>query len=363
MKLAENLDNTDVRILKALMDHKKKVSTRELGEELDIKDRTVRYRLKKLKEMGLLCPPKLQTYERKLGLGEILLLLQSNPAKEEQLTKLLDDTQFFYYYGPTYGKYDGFMVYAMYPLVTPRMVQQLAEEMKDRGLIKDYFSMDMVDYTRKPAKLEPLLPDSDWTWDKWSEDIEAVMKSDCEIDLGLEEFPNTVPFDYTDVQIIKHMVENPASTLKEVGEALEPEMSLTQVHKRVKRLEDTGIIRGMKPSFSPFKAYISVSIFFKARDHAKKILCAFNKLPYEINFAMENKSTYNVWVMMPASETNHFLSRISLFRKYTEEFFIQMVIKGKGKGYVHLLSAFNLDTRSWEMPISETLVKIKEIAQ
>ncbi|MHA1926919.1 MAG: winged helix-turn-helix transcriptional regulator [Candidatus Thorarchaeota archaeon] len=166
MKLTENIDKTDVKILKALMGHRKKVSTRVLSEELGIKDRTVRYRLKNLKKKGLLCPPKLQTYERKLGLGENLLLLQSNPAKEEQLIKLLDETDFFYYYGPTYGKYDGFMVYAMYPLVTPRMVPQLAEEMMERELIKDYFLMDMVDYTRKPAELEPLLPDSDWTWDK-----------------------------------------------------------------------------------------------------------------------------------------------------------------------------------------------------
>ncbi|MFX1332714.1 MAG: winged helix-turn-helix transcriptional regulator [Promethearchaeota archaeon] len=363
MKLAANLDDTDVRILKSLMGHKKKVSTCELSDELDIPDRTVRYRLRKLKEKGLLCPPKLQTYERKLGLGENLLLLQSNPAKEQQLIELLDDTQFFYYYAPTYGKYDGFMVYAMYPLVTPRMVQQLADEMKDRDLITDYSLMDMVDYTRKPAKLEPLLPDSDWTWDIWSDEIEQVMKSDCEIDLRLEEFPQTVKFDYTDIQIIKHMVENPASTLKEVGEALEPEMSLTQVHKRVKRLEDTGIIRGMKPSFSPFKESVSVSIFFKSRNHAKKILCGFTKLPFELNIAMENKSTYNVWVLLPSSEMNHLLQRINFFRKYTEDFFIQIVIKGTGKGYTHLLTAFNLDTQSWEMPISETLVKIKEIAQ
>jgi DNA-binding Lrp family transcriptional regulator len=363
MKLTANLDKTDVKILKALADHKEKVSTRVLSKELDINDRTLRYRLKKLREKGLLCPPKLQTYERKLGLGETLLLLQSNPAMEDQLTKLLDDTDFFYYYCPTYGKYDGFMIYAMYPLVTPRMVPQLAEEMLERELIKDYFLMDMVDYTRKPAELEPLLPDSDWNWDKWSDEIEKVMKTECEIDLGLEEFPKAVSFDFTDIQIIKQMVENPGGTLKEVGEALEPQMSLTQVHKRVKRLEDNDVIRGVKPSFSPFKAYVSVSLFFKSRDHAKKMLCAFNKLPYETNLAMENKSTYNIWVMMPASETGEFLQRIHVLRKYTEEFFIQMVVKGKGKGYVHLLSAFNLDTQSWEMPISETLLKIKEIAQ
>jgi len=363
MKIDANLDDTDVRILKALVEHKKKVSTRELSDQLDVPDRTVRYRLRKLKEKGLLCPPKLQTYERKLGLGENLLLLQSNPAKEEQLTQLLDETQFFYYYAPTYGKFDGFMVYAMYPLVTPRMVLQLAEEMVDRGLVRDFFLLDMVDYTRKPAELEPLLPDSDWTWDKWSRDIEGVMKSDCEIELGLEEFPKAEPFDYTDIQIIKHMVENPASTLKEVGEALDPEMSLTQVHKRVKRLEDTGVIRGIKPSFSPYKDYISVSIFFKSRDYAKNILCGFYKLPFEVNLAMENRSTYNLWVMMPSSETNNFLQRMNFFRKYTDDFFIQMVLKGRSKGYVHLLSAFNLETESWEMPISETLVKIKEIAR
>ena len=359
MKITIPLDDTDIRILTILQEGGSGASTRELSNQLSIPDRTVRYRLKKMRDKGVLCPPKVQTYERKLGLGESLILFQADPGKEEQLAAVIEDTPCFYYYSSTYGKYDGFSVYSMYPLVAPRMIIQMAEEMRDRGLVKDFFIFDLVDYTRKGAEVLPLLPESDWNWEVWSEEIKHIMEEGCELDLGLEAFPKTVKFDYKDIQIVKHMVENPGSTLKEVGKQLD--LSLTQIHKRVRRLEDTGIVRGVKPAFSPYEETIMISCFFKSREHAKKILCGFHKLPFAINIAMENDVKYNVGVSIPPSETNQFLQRIGILRKYAEEFFIQIVLKGKSKGYTHLLTAYNRNTQSWETPDGGMMKRIREL--
>ena len=360
MKLTVPLDDTDIGILSAIQNYSSKISTSQLSEQLGIPDRTVRYRLTKLREQGLLKPPKLQTYERKIGLGEQLLLLQGIPEKEDELVKVLDEIDFFYYYTSTYGRYDGFMVYTMYPLVVPRMVRQVAEELKERGLVSDFNIFDLVDYTRKGVDLAPLLPDSDWTWSKWSEEAKRIMTEGCELDLGLEEFPTVVKFDFRDIQIVIHMVENPEATLKEIGKVLD--ISPTQVHKRVKRLEDTGVIRGVKLHFTPFKDCIAIGCFFKSRNHAKKILCGFHKLPFEISFIMESSTHYNVQVMLPSSEMSQFLQQMDIFRRYTEEFFIQVSLKGKGKGYAHLLKSFNKEARSWEMPLSDTMKIIRNSA-
>ena len=85
MKLTVPLDDTDIGILSAIQNYSSKISTSQLSEQLGIPDRTVRYRLTKLREQGLLKPPKLQTYERKIGLGEQLLLLQGIPEKKMNL--------------------------------------------------------------------------------------------------------------------------------------------------------------------------------------------------------------------------------------------------------------------------------------
>ena len=70
MKISVPLDDTDVAILKTLEEKGAKTSTKELGEILGISDRTARYRLKRLKEKGLLKKVTVRTYERKIGVGD-----------------------------------------------------------------------------------------------------------------------------------------------------------------------------------------------------------------------------------------------------------------------------------------------------
>ncbi|MHA2433746.1 MAG: winged helix-turn-helix transcriptional regulator [Candidatus Thorarchaeota archaeon] len=360
LKISVALDEDYTKILSALQEARKKVTTSQLSEKLGIPERTVRYRLEKLRKKGLLRPPKIQTYERKIGLGERLLLLQGFPDKEERLVQVLEELPLFYYYAPTYGRYDGYVAHVMYPLVAPGVVLQLAEEMKDSGLVQDFYIFDLVDYCRKGAAVAPLLSDSDWDWDVWTDEITRIMEEGCDFELGLEQFPPTVAFKFKDIRIIQKLVDNPTITLKEVAKQLG--LSLALVHKRVKRLEEEGIIRGIKPTFNPFEETITIGCFFKSAKHAKEILCGFHSLPYEVSFSLENDIHYEVLATIPPSETNQLLRRLNTFRRYTEEFFIQVVLKGRGKGFTHLLDAYNKETNSWEMPITDMLAKVRELA-
>jgi len=52
---------------------------------------------------------------------------------------------------------------------------------------------------------------------------------------------------------------------------------------------------------------------------------------------------------------------MSIFRKFTEEFFIQVTLKGKSKGYIHLLEYFNKEASSWEMPLNDIMTTIREL--
>ena len=138
MSLKPSLDPLDLKILHALEQHGTKVSTRELSQLLDEPSRTIRYRISKLKEKGIICKAKVQTHERKLGLAEYILIVTSNPSKESALKKVLEEIPAFYYFAPSYGKFEGYFIYSVYPLNTPRVIIDLAADLQKKEPIEDY---------------------------------------------------------------------------------------------------------------------------------------------------------------------------------------------------------------------------------
>ena len=156
MALKVDLDDLDEKIIRALDKYGAKVSTRELGEILGEKDRTIRYRISKLKEKGIICKAKVRTHERKLGLAENVLVVTSSTANESTLKKIIEEVPMIYFSTQTYGKYEGYLIYLVYPLGCPNLVQDMASEMKKRGLIEDYMLFDVVDYVSKEVNLSKL---------------------------------------------------------------------------------------------------------------------------------------------------------------------------------------------------------------
>jgi DNA-binding Lrp family transcriptional regulator len=356
MSLKSSLDPLDSKILHALEEHGTKISTRELSELLDEPSRTIRYRISKLKESGILCKAKVQTHERKLGLAEYILVVTSSPSGEPTLKRILDEIPVFYYYAPTYGKYEGYLIFAVYPLTIPRVILDLASYLKKKGLVEDYYLFDVVDYQRYQTKLSEV---EGWDWQKWSESLPKMISKTKEIDLDMEEFPQTVSFDAKDTLILKHMVENPEITLRELGEILD--LSQPQVHNRVKKLEESGIIRGYKLSMKPFaESETAIMCFFKSKD-AGKILLWLDKIPFYHQITMESKSHFLVQFFLPSTETNEFLKHLRNLKQYTDEMFVQFMLDGEHKGYSHLIDMYNEDTESWRLPYEELSEKIDAI--
>ncbi len=314
--------------------------------------------MNRLKEKELLGSSLVQTYERKVGLAEKLLFFRSVPNRETELKEILDKIPVFYHYASSYGRYDGITVYAMYPISLAHMVTRLAEEMKESGLIQDFYEFDLLDYVRKGADIDAFLPDSTWTWETWYDEIDATIKNCDTVDLHFEEFPQVVNFDFMDIRILMHLVEDAEMTLKQLSEKLE--LSQPQVHKRIKNLEDNGIIRGYKPSFRPLKEYSMVYVIFTSHKHAEEILCAFHKLPFFVTFSMENKSHYFIHLAIPSSDTDRFLQGVNKLKQYADELFIQNVLKGTHKGHVHLLKMYNEGTKQWDIPVGDYLGLIQK---
>ncbi len=357
MSVKVSLDPLDQKILKALEELGTKVSTRELSERLDEPSRTIRYRISKMKEKGIICKDKVQTHERKLGLAEYILVVTTSPSTESTLEKILEEIPAFYYYAPTYGKYEGYLIYTVYPLSNPRMVPDLAAELKKRGLIEDYYMFDVVDYQRNEVKFGEL---ESWDWDKWSKKISKIMKRTKEIVLDLEEFPQIVSFDSKDIMILKHMVENPDITLRELGEILE--LSQPQVHNRVKKLEESGIIRGYKLSLMPYDSGMTVLCFFKSKD-ARKILLWFDELPFYHQITLESGNHFFVQIFLPSTDTNDFLNSLRNLREYTDETFVQFLLKGVHKGYGHLIDCFSEGTEGWKFRYDEFIETIDNLTK
>lgn len=354
MDLKVSLDSLDKKIIGALEEHGAKVSTRELSEllnnsdpELEVSDRTIRYRLSKLREKGIVCKARVRTHERKLGLAEYVLVVTSPTANESTLKKIIEEVPMFYYYAQTYGKYEGYLIYLVYPLGSPNLVQDVASEMKKRGLVEDYILFDVVDYVSKEVDLSKI---ETWNWEKWSKSLPKIMAKSKEMKLDLDESQELVSFDSDDTLILGHLVEDPDITLRELGKILG--LSQPQVHSRVKRLEESGIIKGYKLHMNPFESKMTIACFFKSKD-AGKILLWFDKLPFPHQITMEDKTSYLVQISLPSHDTNELLKSLRFLRQYTDEMFVQFLLDASGKGYRHLMNLFHEEDERWSLPYDE----------
>ncbi len=347
MSLNASLDPLDKKIIRALEEHGAKVSTRELSELLGKSDRTIRYRISKMKESGFVCKAKVRTHERKLGLAEYVLVVSSSTANESTLKKIIEEVPMFYFHAQTYGKYEGYLIYMVYPLGNHQVVQDVASELRKRGLIEDYILFDVVDYSSKEVDLSKL---ETWNWEKWSKMLPKIMVKSKELKLDLDESQELVSFDFNDTLILGHMVENPDITLRELGKILG--LSQPQVHSRIKRLEESGIIKGYKLHMSPFDSKMTIACFFKSKE-AGKILLWFDKLPFPHQITMEDKTSYFVQITLPSNDTNELLKNLRILRQYTDEMFVQFILDASMKGYRHLMNLFCEETETWRLPYDE----------
>ncbi|MFX1606945.1 MAG: winged helix-turn-helix transcriptional regulator [Promethearchaeota archaeon] len=338
-----------------------KVSTEEVGALLDLPPRTVRYRLKRLRETGVLGPTRVIAIERKLGLGENICLANTTPRGNEVLPAIFHAIDTIYHNSPTYGKYNGFLAYALYSLSSPRITRRILEELHKADLISDFFIFDITDFDSKPADYSHF--DSTlgwvWNWNKWRDQIPKTLRSNKKFTLPLDEVQSIVDFDKYDVQILKHMFDDGDITQKKLAKVLS--LSEAQVNKRIHRLEVEGIIKGYKSKVCAIENELSIICFIELKEPQDTVLSVFYQLPFPATITMESRTRFAIQIALNTQNMIGFLKGLDVLRPHLASCFVQTVHDAKMSMDSHPYDLYKNDTNRWETPGSEYLQDIRDV--
>jgi DNA-binding Lrp family transcriptional regulator len=347
------LDQKDLEIVKVLDKLNQKVSTRELSRILDIPSRTIRYRLSKLKERGFLHPYRVMTHERKLGLGENIIVLQESPMLDLSRTKTFEQIPYFYWQAPTYGKFNGYLIHAVYSITTVNPNIKLLDKMREEDLILDYYIFDIVDYDVKNMNLDCYDIEKGWRWDweKWRNLIKTNSKENESVVSIMETHPKVISFDNKDIRIWRNILENASITLKQIGEDLD--LSEVQVSRRIKRLEREGIIKGYKSIFTPIPTddLLYFYFFIEFKESPDWVINCLYQLPFTLEILMADEKKFCVRMSLTLDDFKEFLSSCDQFRPQFTKYFLQIVHQMKDGQFQRVFDLFNKDLNIWETPI------------
>jgi DNA-binding Lrp family transcriptional regulator len=365
------LDEKDLIIMQALDEFgrnvaKDKITKQELEEllknKLKISDRAIRYRIFKLKEKNILKKSVITTHERKLGLGDNLILIKINLKKEEKLLKLFKVIPYLYLHSSTYGKYNGYLVRCVYSLQNPEMPYRMLNAMKKSDYIQDYFVLDVVDYHIKSYDFNYYDPLKGWKWDwdNWHVQIEKSLKNPKNyFKFNFEAKINFADFDNKDLLILKNLIYDSSITLKDLKKVLN--LSEAQISKRIKRLEDEKIIRGYYFDFNLMEAedFMEFYCFIDLKEPNDKIISFFYQIPYSFITLIESSTKLCFHMKLSAIDFKNFLKGFDFIRLYLNSYFLQFIYDEHKKDPYYLFDLYNQLTNNWEIPIEDYISLIE----
>ena len=356
------LDNKDLAIVKAIDKYGPKISTQSLSKILKIPSRTIRYRILKLKEKGFLKPMRISTHERKLGLGENIIILNTNQNKEKDILRLFELIPYIYNYSSTYGKFNGYLARFIFSLKDPNINLDLLKAMEEKGLISDFYIFEIIDYEIKNKNLTFYDPNKGWTWDwdEWYDTIKNSIKTKSKIfEFKTKEDSKLEDFDYKDILLLKNMFENASIKLKELKNFLN--LSETQIGKRIQRLEKKEIIKAYYYDYSLIRSkdLIYFDCFFEIGEYVNNVLSCLYQLPYDFAIFIESSHKFCISLKLDAVDFKQFLKGFDLLRPLLKSYFFQFTYNQAKSSGNHLYNLYNKKNNSWETPIKDYLSLIK----
>ncbi|TFG27596.1 winged helix-turn-helix transcriptional regulator [Candidatus Thorarchaeota archaeon] len=359
-----HLDEKDIKIVSALEELGAKISTEELSQKTGYPARTVRYRLQKMRDNNAFWPTRALTHERKLGLGENLLLLRVTPGSDQQIENLIKKLDPMYFWSSTYGTYTGYVVNSLYSVTTPHVTRRIAEVFQEKGLVSDFFIFDITDWEHKLGDFSYLKPVEGWTydWTSWHSIIEKNLRSrKKKIPTTCEETPPLVDFDNTDFDIIRAFFDNGDLTQKEVAKQLA--LSEAIVAKKIRRLERERIIKGYLSVLRDWEKMIYFAFFFEVEESAVNIVSSFYAHPFPGTIMMESKTRWCVRMDLPSKDLYGFLRGLDIMRPYFKSSAFQVIHTWYSDRDLHPFDLYNRDTHTWETPVSKYLQTISEVME
>lgn len=339
-----------------------KVTATELSQLLGFPDRTIRYRLNRLKEEGYLNRLWTQTLDTKLGLGESALLLEMSEEQRALPREFLFCFRNLYASYATYGRYNGYFAAAGYPIATPQIVDRMVRAMKQMNIIKDSYRFDTLDFISLSADLSKYSPTKGWNWDwrEWVEQSEKTIKAGEPSNLEFNMNPGTMDYDHKDVAIIAEIKTHDQITLKQISKNVG--LSETQVGVRIRQLEEADVIRGSLWLIRPTPESVVMYTFVELFEPDDPALSCFKHLPFRREIFIDSPDKVGVRITMNSSDIVGYLRAFEFLRSNFRSYFTQIavnlnVVPGGMHGFYHLHSE---STGRWEMPVEEYIRNLEE---
>ncbi len=358
-KPLKGLDEKDLKILTAFGRLGGKVSTEELKTITGISDRTIRFRIKRLRDEGHLAQLYAMTHELKMGLGDAILIIQESDDSKFELKKILDSIPWFYYQGPTYGKYNGYMIHTMYSVDDPDANIRIADALVESGIATNYYYFVNLDYESRRGDFTYFDYNTGWKWDcdKWIRESEGCIALGDAVDIGLEYDPQPIEFDEKDVKLASELKVESKRTLKEFGEILD--LSESQVKRRMDRLEEEGIVKGYRWIIQMVEQPLFLYFFMDITENTDCVLSAFYRLPFPGEIMMHSRTRYCARIRIHGTEMTGLLRGMTQMRKYMDSYFVQIVHDIANVPSTLPGGFFNEATLKFSFPADEVVERIR----
>ena len=347
---------TDEELLLAITRLGGKVTATELSQTLDFPARTIRYRIKRLREKRHLDRVWPQTLDAKLGLGETGVILDMSDEHRTLPREFLFCFPNFYVNYATFGRYNGYSVAGGYPIGAPQMIDRIVRAMKQMGIIKDAYIFNTLDFISLSADLSKYSPVTGWKWDwrEWVKHSEKLIKRGEPSDLDFDTNPGTMDYDHKDIAIIAEIkMDGGDLTHKEISKRVG--LSETQVGVRIQRLKEANVLRGYLWLTEQRPQTIVLYTYLELDDPNDPVLSCFLDLPFRRELIMDSPGKYCVRLMSDTADVVNYLKGLETLRPHLRSYFVQFcvnlrVIPGGMRGFYHLHKE---STGQWEMPVEE----------
>ncbi len=293
--------------------------------EYKVPSRTIRYRISKLVEKNIFRRKIPITHERKLGIGESFFIVEENPQNRKKFYEILDENKAIDWYIPTYGKLNGYYIHSIFSLDSHFQPHNVFQLMKEKDIIRDYTYLNLVDYKAFGWNYDYFDINGIWNWEWkiWENYLKDDLRKRKTKLLNFEMEPDRINFDFMDVQILKQLYLDDSLPLKRLGEKLQ--LSESQVGRRIKLMEQKGIIRGYRTGFYPFANLSPIFILINSKENLNRIITHILEIPYPSTIAFENENKIAVALEIPNNETFKFLNAFYSLKNQIDDYLIQFL--------------------------------------
>jgi DNA-binding Lrp family transcriptional regulator len=352
-------------LLKAITEIGGTAKAPELGQMLDFPERTIRYRLKRLKEKGYLYHKWPQTLDAKLGLGEIGLFVELTEEHRYLSREFFNCFKNLNVHYATYGLLNGYFTAGAYPKDRPQIIDMMIKALKRLNIITNYYRFDTLDFVPLSADLSKYNPETGWSWNwrEWVEQSEREIKSEDSSGFDFVLDHGTMNYDHKDIAILasikKHGDIRPKEISKLVG------LSDTQVRSRMQRLRAENVLRGSVWLTPPSPDTIIFYTFVKTQSLDDPALACFRLLPFRREIFADKPNRFAIRITMNSGDLVGYMKAFETLRNHFQSYFFQTVVNRTyvPEGMHSQYNLFNESTGRWEFPMEEYIQNLEKFIE